>query len=116
MLFSNMATSVTSTMTIKSVMPWFVYIIRTQDGQLYTGITTDVQRRWHEHLSGKKGARYFRTQTPQSLCYVEGHLDRSSASKREASIKKLPKIAKEVLVKQQNLADLIIFNTATSVP
>lgn len=82
-------------MTAKS---WWVYIIRTKDGQLYTGITTDIQRRWQEHSSGKGGARYFRTSKPESLCLTEQHPDRSSASKREAEIKKMPKLAKEALV------------------
>lgn len=73
-------------------------MIRTQDGQLYTGITTDIQRRWQEHSSGKGGARYFRTSKPAQLCRVEEHPDRSSASKREAEIKKMPKSMKENLV------------------
>jgi putative endonuclease len=77
---------------------WLVYMIRTSDGQLYTGITTDIQRRWQEHLTGKGGARYFRARKPQSLCFLEEHSDRSSASKREAAIKKLSKSEKELLV------------------
>lgn len=77
---------------------WWVYIIRTQDAQLYTGITTDIQRRWQEHLNGKGGARYFRAHIPQILCFLEQHTDRSSASKREAAIKKLAKKDKESLV------------------
>ena len=82
---------------------WFVYIIRTSDGQLYTGITTDIQRRWQEHSSGKGGARYFRARKPESLCLVEEHADRSTASKREAEIKKLPKLTKEALVASHHL-------------
>ena len=77
---------------------WFVYMIRTKDGQLYTGITTDIQRRWQEHSSGKGGARYFRARKPERLCLLEEHPDRSSASKREAEIKKLTKTLKETLV------------------
>ena len=77
---------------------WFVYMIRTNDGQLYTGITTDIQRRWQEHSSGKGGARYFRARKPERLCLLEEHPDRSSASKREAEIKKLTKTLKETLV------------------
>ncbi len=82
---------------------WFVYIIRTGDGQLYTGITTDIQRRWSEHSSGKGGARYFRARKPEHLCLVEEHPDRSSASKREAEIKKFPKSIKEALVTSHEL-------------
>lgn len=80
---------------------WFVYMIRTSDGQLYTGITTDIQRRWREHSSGKAGARYFRARKPERLCLLEEHPDRSSASKREAEIKKYLKPQKEALVAQQ---------------
>jgi putative endonuclease len=77
---------------------WWVYMIRTQGGQLYTGITTDIQRRWNEHLTGKGGARYFRANKPHSLAYVEQQPDRSCASKREAVLKRLPKAVKESLV------------------
>lgn len=77
---------------------WLVYMIRTLDGQLYTGITTDIQRRWRQHKSGKGGARYFRTQTPDSLVFLEEHVNRSGASKKEALIKTLPKSKKEELV------------------
>lgn len=73
-------------------------MIRTNDGQLYTGITTDVQRRWREHNTGKGGARYFRTRKPKAVCLLEMHPDRSSASKREAQIKAYSKTAKETLV------------------
>ena len=73
-------------------------MIRTCDGQLYTGITTDIQRRWQEHTSGKGGARYFRTRTPQQVCLLEDYPNRSAASKREAEIKKLTKVVKEQLV------------------
>lgn len=83
---------------------WFVYMIRTSDAQLYTGITTDMQRRWQEHLSGKGGARYFRARKPQAICFLEEHPDRSSASKREAAIKKISKTEKELLVLTQSLA------------
>ena len=81
-----------------STSNWYVYMIRTVDGQLYTGITTDIQRRWQEHLSGKGGARYFRTRKPYLLALLENHPDRSTASKREAAIKKMPKSDKELLV------------------
>lgn len=77
---------------------WWVYMIRTSDGQLYTGITTDMQRRWREHTTGKGGARYFRARKPQTICLLEMHADRSTASKREAQIKAFPKVAKEALV------------------
>jgi putative endonuclease len=77
---------------------WWVYMIRTNDGQLYTGITTDMQRRWREHTTGKGGARYFRARKPQAVCLLEMHPDRSAASRREAQIKRFSKAAKELLV------------------
>ncbi len=94
---------------------WFVYMIRTHDAQLYTGITTDIQRRWHEHLSGKGGARYFRTRKPQALCFLEEHLNRSNASKREAAIKKLSKVEKELLVLTQIIPTGLDFKATTTI-
>jgi len=77
---------------------WYVYIIQATDGSLYTGITTDIQRRFNEHLSGKQGAKYFQGRTPQKIVYVEDGHNRSSASKREAEIKKLRREHKLQLV------------------
>ncbi len=67
---------------------WQVYIIHCSDGSLYTGITTDVERRLAQHGAGR-GARYFRGRDPERLVYLEGGHDRSSASRREAAIKQL---------------------------
>ena len=69
-------------------MNWQVYIILCIDNSLYTGITTDVQRRFAQHLAGT-GAKYFRCHSPLRLVYLEDGHDRSSASRREAEIKKL---------------------------
>lgn len=79
---------------------WCVYIIRTNDNQLYTGITTDVQRRWREHTSGRAGARYFRGRTPEALCYLETHHSRSTATRREADIKRLTRPQKDCLIRE----------------
>lgn len=68
---------------------WFVYLIRATDQSIYTGITTDVERRFNEHLNGRAGAKYFRGRSPEKVVFVEGGHDRSSASIREAQIKKL---------------------------
>lgn len=76
-------------------------MIRTDDDQVYTGITTDMARRWREHCHGKAGARYFRGRKPQQLCLLEIHPDRSAASKREAAIKQCTRAAKELLISQQ---------------
>ncbi len=79
---------------------WFVYMIHCSDNSLYTGITTDVERRLREHSVGR-GAKYFRGREPRTLVLVEGGHDRSSASKREAAIKKLPRDAKIALAQKQ---------------
>ena len=68
-------------------MNWQVYIILCKDNSLYTGITTDVQRRFAQHLAGT-GAKYFRGHSPLRLVYLEEGHDRSSASRREAEIKR----------------------------
>ena len=68
---------------------WLVYIIRCSDGSLYTGITTDLERRFAEHLLGGKGAKYFRRCRPLGIVYTEAGLNRSEAARREARIKAL---------------------------
>lgn len=77
---------------------WLVYIIRASDNSLYTGITTDLERRFAEHQSGKAGAKYFRGRTPKEIIYVEPAHSRSSASVREAEIKKLSRADKLRLI------------------
>ena len=77
---------------------WYVYIIRASDGSLYTGITTDVERRFVEHCSPDKGARFFRGRKPLEVVYTETHPDRSSALKRESVIKKLKRDLKLELI------------------
>ena len=73
---------------------WTVYMIKASDGSYYTGITTDIDRRFREHLEGRSGARYFRGRKPLSVVYTETGHCRSSALKREAAIKKLGKTDK----------------------
>jgi len=67
---------------------YYVYMLECADGTLYTGITTDLERRLEEHNSSQKGARYTRARRPVSVVYHESHPDRSSASKREYHLKK----------------------------
>ena len=76
---------------------WKLYIIRCGDGTLYTGITTDVDKRFTAHSSGK-GAKYTRGRTPLELVYQEECGDHSMALKREAEIKKLSRKEKEKLI------------------
>ena len=77
-------------------MHWHVYIILCSDDTLYTGITTDVRRRMREHASGC-GAKYFRGRKPKELLYLESGHDRSTASKRELSIKSMTRADKQQL-------------------
>lgn len=78
---------------------WYVYFVRCSDNSLYGGITTDLDRRIHEHNSDNaKGAKYTKTRRPVKLVYSEICDNRSHASKREYAIKKLPKAQKEKLV------------------
>ncbi|MBT8117315.1 MAG: GIY-YIG nuclease family protein, partial [Gammaproteobacteria bacterium] len=72
---------------------WQVYIIRCTDNSLYTGITLDIDRRIGEH-GGTRGAKYFRGKRPAQVVFLEGGHTRSSASRREATIKKLRRAAK----------------------
>lgn len=76
---------------------WHVYMLRCADGSLYTGVTTDIERRLGEHNSGK-GAAYTRSRLPVSLAYREEYMNESDAKKREAAIKKLAKADKELIV------------------
>lgn len=89
-----------------STTPWYVYMVQASDGSLYTGITTDVERRFQEHLGGtkknKKGAKYFQGRKPEKVVYTEQGHDRSSASKREAEIKRLRREQKLALVAGQS--------------
>lgn len=81
----------------ETVRQWLVYMIRADDGRYYTGITTDLKRRWREHTSSGRGAKFFRGRKPDALIYVETGHDRSSASRREAAIKQLERAQKQQL-------------------
>jgi len=83
---------------ITTTTKWFVYIIRASDGRLYTGITTDVARRFGEHSGSSRGARFFRGRRPAEVVYTEIQADRSRALRREAEIKKLSRKQKLDLV------------------
>ncbi|MCP4979936.1 MAG: GIY-YIG nuclease family protein [Gammaproteobacteria bacterium] len=77
---------------------WSLYIIEASDASLYTGITTDVERRFDEHLNCQKGAKYFNGRRPLRVVYREEGHTRSSASRREAEIKKLTRSEKQNLI------------------
>ena len=78
-------------------MNWQVYIILCSDDTLYTGITTDFQRRLAQHASGR-GAKYFRGRQPLRIVYQESGHSRSSASRRELEIKALDRTEKCILI------------------
>ena len=76
---------------------WYLYILRCRDDSLYTGITTDVQSRLEAHRAGK-GAKYTRGRAPLELVYSETCGDHSTALKREAQLKSLPRAGKMKLI------------------
>ena len=82
----------------KSADCWSLYIIEASDASLYTGITTDIERRFDEHLRGLKGAKYFNGRSPLGVVYREDGHSRSSASRREAEIKRLTRAQKKALI------------------
>lgn len=75
----------------------YIYILECSDGSLYTGYTTDVERRLKEHNSGQ-GAKYTRGRLPVKLRHQESFKSRSLAQKREYQIKQLPRSKKEELI------------------
>lgn len=77
---------------------WYVYIMECADTSLYTGITTDILRRVHEHNDTKKAAKYTRARQPVALVYSEKVLTRSEALIREAALKKYSRAQKMLLI------------------
>ncbi|MCU8001250.1 GIY-YIG nuclease family protein [Shewanella sp. SM101] len=84
---------------IKSASLWYLYLVRCANGHLYTGVTTDVTRRFSEHQSGGiKSAKYLRGKGPLTLMYQEKVGTRSDALKREIAVKKLSRAQKLALI------------------
>jgi len=81
-------------------LSYFVYILECSDGSLYTGITTDVNKRLDEHNNSTKGAKYTKARRPIKLLYEELSSNRSEASKREYQIKKFTRIQKLRLIEE----------------
>jgi putative endonuclease len=82
---------------------WFVYMVRSADGRLYTGVTTDTERRLNEHRQAgtkpkTRGAKYFRGRTGLQMVFKKSVANRSTAQKLEYMIKQLEKPRKEALV------------------
>ncbi len=78
---------------------WYVYMLACADGSLYTGIATDVDKRFAAHKSGR-GAKYTRSHPPVAVVYREACGDKSAALRREAAIKKLPRAEKLKLTEE----------------
>lgn len=82
-----------------NIEQWSLYLIRCNSGQLYTGITTDVDRRFAEHQQGK-GAKFLRGKGPLELVFTALIGDRSDALKMEIRVKKLRRSEKEALIQR----------------
>jgi putative endonuclease len=82
---------------------WTVYVLRCRTGDLYTGCTTDLERRVREHDSGY-GGKFTRSRRPVTVVYKEESKDRSEALRREHAIKKMRRKEKLALVAQTALA------------
>lgn len=81
-------------------MSHYVYVVKCSDDTLYTGYTTDVDRRVEEHNSGE-GAKYTRGRTPVEVVHVEEFGERGEAMSREAEIKSLSREEKERLTESR---------------
>lgn len=99
-----MSQSVVQDHCSKQVSPWVVYIILCSDESLYTGITTDIVRRFNQHLH-KKGAKYFRGREPIEVVYLESCTNRAHASRREAQIKRLSVLEKRFLIEKAKISE-----------
>jgi len=91
------------------MLDWHLYLVRCRDGSLYTGITTDVARRFAEHQgNGDTGAKYLRGRGPLVLVFQKKLGSRSLALAVESKVKKLSKAKKEELIRDNTHIDEII--------
>ena len=88
-----------------SPMLWSLYLVRTREGSLYTGIALDVDKRLAEHSAGLRGAKALRGRGPLELVYRAEVGDRGLAQGLEHRIKRLAKADKELLVLSAPSAD-----------
>ncbi len=77
---------------------YYLYILKCNDGTLYTGITTDLERRLKEHNRSDLGSRYTRARRPVKLVYSKEFENRASVSKEEYRVKNLSRTQKETLI------------------
>lgn len=78
---------------------YFVYLVACADNTLYTGVTTDLERRVLEHNTSLKGAKYTRSRRPVKLVFSKKYKSRSTAQVAEAKMKKLSRAAKLLMIK-----------------
>ena len=76
---------------------WYVYMLKCQDGAIYTGVTDDIARRFKEHEQGK-GGHYTNYNRPREILYKEPFEDRLDAEQREQQIKCWSKAKKLSLI------------------
>ncbi|WP_413473498.1 GIY-YIG nuclease family protein [Shewanella baltica] len=87
---------------IKSSSLWYLYLVRCANGHLYTGVTTNVARRFSEHQSGGiKSAKYLRGKGPLTLMYQEQVGSHGNALRREIAVKKLSRAQKLTLIESE---------------
>jgi len=89
------------------MLEWHLYLVRTRQGSLYTGIATDVTRRMSEH-EGDRGAKYLRSRGPLELAYQTKIGDRSLALRAEHCMKKLKKTQKEAIITKTPAGDELL--------
>ena len=79
---------------------WFLYVLQCSDGTLYTGVTTDIDRRLNEHNTSSKGAKYTKIRRPVKLVYWIDFKARSTAQKAEYKFKQLTREQKEKIINE----------------
>jgi putative endonuclease len=79
---------------------WWVYVLRCRDGTLYTGATTDLERRLAQHNAGT-ASKYTRSRRPVAMVYREPANNHGAALRREIAIKRLSRPAKDALIATQ---------------
>jgi putative endonuclease len=91
------------------MLDWHLYLVRCHDGSLYTGITTDVARRFSEHQGNNRaGAKYLRGREPLTLVFQKKLGSRNLALGVESRVKKLSKARKEELIRADSYINEII--------
>ncbi len=79
--------------------PWYLYVVQCSDGTLYTGVTTDIDRRINEHNTSSRGAKYTKARRPVKLVYKRRYANRSEAQSAEYQFKKLLRGQKLEIIK-----------------